>query len=261
VAEFLLLRLEGPLQAWGDVAMDPRRPTRDFPSRSGLAGLIANALGWQHVDGERITALQDELSYAVREDRAPKRITDYQTADLGRIGKSGWTRWGIEERGGSAAEGTQLLWKQYLADASFLVALTLGDRTSVSLDDVEDALRHPSRPLFLGRKGCPPALPLLEQSRSRVNAATGYEALRLTPLPERLAEKSRSGHPQTDAEFASLRCWYSPEDGPPPLPAQLQEIWDRRDYAANRFTGARRIVQGQIAVRDLPDPPGRSEAA
>ncbi len=260
MADFLLLRLEGPLQAWGDVALDPRRPTRDFPSRSALTGLLANALGWQHRDGERITALQDSLRYAVREDRAPRRITDYQTADLGRIGKSGWTRWGIEERGGSAAEGTQLLWKQYLADGSFLVALTVTEQAPVTLDELEAALRSPARPLFLGRKGCPPALPLLERPSWRRRADTSHAALAAVPLPERLCSTARRGWRPSEAGPDRLRCWYSPGDGPDPQPAQLQEVWDRRDFAANRFVGARRIVEGSIPVSALPEPAARAGA-
>jgi CRISPR system Cascade subunit CasD len=255
VAEFLLLRLEGPLQAWGDVALDPRRPTRDFPSRSALAGLLANALGWQHVHGERITALQDALRYAVREDRQPRRIIDYQTADLGRIGKTGWTRWGIEERGGSAAEGTQLLWKQYLADGSFLVALALTAAAPVVLDELENALRRPARPLFLGRKGCPPALPLLERPRYRVIAETAFAALEMVPRPRHLDRGADVSRPGT------LRCWYSPGDGPEPRPAQIQELWDRRDFAANRFTGARRIAERRIQVADLPEAGAEAGAA
>ncbi len=253
MAEFLLIRLEGPLQAWGDVALDPRRPTRDFPSRSALAGLLANALGWQHMHGERISALQDSLRYAVREDRMPLRMVDYQTADLGRIGRSGWTRWGVEERGGSAADGTQLLWKHYLADGSLLVALTLDDRAPVTLDELEAALHRPARPIFLGRKNCPPALPLLERPRYRVEAACGHAALVEAPLAERLRHNVRVRYSRSTIDGAAgsglqLRCWYAPEDGPEAKPAQLQQIWDRRDFSANRFEGGRRIVQGSIAL-------------
>lgn len=257
VPEFLLLRLEGPLQAWGDVALDPRRPTRDFPSRSALAGLLANALGWQHMDGERITLLQDTLRYAVREDRQPQHLVDYQTADLGRIGSTGWTRWGSEKRGGSAADGTQLLWKHYLADGSFLVALRLTDGAPVSLDQVEAALSRPARPLFLGRKGCVPAVPFLEWPSSRVNAESGYAALAAAPVPRRLHRSVARGERVSGGSFraegaTTLRCWYSPGDGPEPGPgeraARVMEIWDRRDFGANRFAGTRTVFQGRIVL-------------
>lgn len=239
--DFLLVRLEGPLQAWGDVAFDPRRPTRDFPSRSALAGLLANALGWEHRDGARTTALQDALRLAVREDVPPRRLRDYQTADLGRIGAAGWTRWGIEKRGGSASDGTQILEKFYLADGSFLVALALHDGAPVSLGEVAAALRRPARPLFLGRKGCVPSLPLLEDRyengvlrEGRITAETAYEALRHAPATDHPGVRTR------------CRCWYAPDDGPPADLAATAEVWDRRDFATQRFTGSRRVVQGMV---------------
>jgi CRISPR system Cascade subunit CasD len=257
VTEYLLLRLEGPLQAWGDVALDPRRPSRDFPSRSGLAGLLANALGWQHRQGERTTQLQDGLRYAVREDLLPSRFMDYQTADLserGHGGVQGWTRWGIEQRGRSdAARGTQILQKEYLADGSFLVALTLSEGAPTTLDELEAALRRPARPLFLGRKGCPPSLPLLEHPRCRIRAETGLAALTSVPLRQRMNRGAGDGSRGAVAP-TSVRCWYAPGDGPEPQPAQLREIWDRRDFTANRFAGSRSIVEGRIPAAELPQP-------
>jgi CRISPR system Cascade subunit CasD len=243
VADHLILRLEGPLQAWGDVAMDPRRPTRAFPSRSGLAGLIANALGWRYRDADRTTALQDALRYAVREDRRPQIIRDYQTADLGAIGDAGWTRWGIEKRGGSAAEGTQILEKFYLADGSFCVALTVVDGPPASLEEIEQALRTPARPLFLGRKGCPPAMPLLQ---GRIATPTPAEALLHQPPVRQMDRESleRDG-------VTRLRVWYDPADGvPEEFSAQtaIQDIWDRRDFRTNRFGGSRRIVQALVPL-------------
>src|SRR3972149_4915368 len=108
--EFLLVRLEGPLQAWGDVTVDQVRPTSAHPTRSALAGLIASALGWTYADGQWTNELQDSLGFAVREDRRAKILKDFQTVDLGRE-KGGWTRWGYESRGGSEKEGTHLLEK------------------------------------------------------------------------------------------------------------------------------------------------------
>jgi CRISPR system Cascade subunit CasD len=235
--EHLLLRLEGPLQAWGDVALDPRRPTLPFPSRSALAGLLANALGWRYRDAEQITALQDALRYAVREDRQPQMLVDYQTADLDDPRKDpGWTSWGKEDRG----SGTQILWKHYLADGCFRVTLTLTGASPITLPELSElatALRQPARPLFLGRKSCPPACPLLEQEG--VQASDPYEALRQIPALDH--------HLRRGSEY--LRCWYE-ASGDPAGPTI--EVWDRRDFRSNRFVGTRRVVQGSIAVADLP---------
>jgi CRISPR system Cascade subunit CasD len=236
VPTFLLLRLEGPLQAWGDVAFDPRRPTRAYPSRSGLAGLLANALGWRHRDGARTTALQDALRYAVREDVPPRLVSDYQTADLGAIGDAGWTRWGVEKRGGSASDGTHILEKWYLADGSFIAAVTVGAGASVLVDELEEAMRRPARPLFLGRKGCPPSTRILEGA---VEAETAYDALKLARPPERRGA------------VRSCRCWYAVGEGPDPAAAQVQEVWDRRDFITQRFTGSRTLVEGQMTLPAL----------
>lgn len=239
--DYLLLRLEAPLQAWGDAAMDPVRPTRAFPSRSAIAGLLASALGWEHRDGARTTALQDVLCYAVREDRRPRLVRDYQTADLSRE-TSGWTRWGIEKRGGAFSTGTQILDKHYLADGSFLVAVSLEDDAPVVLDSVAEALLRPARPLFLGRKSCPPATALLE---GRVEADTPYEALRRWPVPRRPLQ-----HGNSDPAF---RCWYAPGDGPDA--GVVIDVWDRRDFLTGRFSGSRSIIEGTIVVE------GTAEAA
>lgn len=230
MTDYLLLRLDGPLQAWGGVALDSRRPTLGFPTRSGLAGLLASALGWRYRDGEKTTTLQDALRFAVRQDRAAVRIDDFQSVDLGRE-NSGWTRWGVEKRGGAFSTGTHLLDKEYLAGASFLVAMTLRENAPVRLDEIEGALSNPARPLFLGRKGCPPALPILV---ARTPASSPYDALRYGDFPD-MPDKP------------PLPCWYEPGDGPEPdSAAQMIRVSDRRDFVADRFSGERWLIQGEV---------------
>lgn len=229
-----MLRFDAPLQAWGGEAVDPRRPTRAHPSRSALAGLVANALGWRHGHhADRTTALQDALRYAVREERVPRLLRDFQTANLGDIGLEGWTRWGMEKRGGSVPGGTQPMEKTYLADGRLCAALGLADGAPVTLDEVEEAIRRPARPLFLGRKGCPPASPLLPPpGKARASGTGSLDALRSVALGE------DAGAPR------ELRVWYDPAHEPDaPDPASLEEVWDRRDYAAQRFLGSRRIAR------------------
>lgn len=230
--EYLILRFSGPLQSWGDVALDPRRPTRRFPARSALAGLLASALGWRYEDGMRTNSLQDSLDYAVREDEPGTVILDYQIANLGAMPDRGWTRWGVERRGGSAREDPQPLFKEYLADARLSVALGLLDDASVSLDEVESALRRPARPLFLGRKSCPPISPLLERDARR-RAASAIEAL-LVDASTFFDNDDRRRH------------WFtagSDFDGR----GLAREIWDYRDFVGNRFEGSRFVVEAWLS--------------
>jgi CRISPR system Cascade subunit CasD len=234
--EFLLIRLEGPLQSWGDVTRDAIRPTRAFPARSAIAGMLASALGWTYRDGAHTTALQDALWYAVRVDRIGALIVDYQTAELATVTR-GWTHWGIERRDIANVtreervrgrpmrhSATQQLWKSYLADASFLAAIGLRPGAPVGLDTLAEALRRPARPLFLGRRACPPSVPLLE---GRVTAARPYEAL------------------VAGARGAAVPCWYDEGEGPA-CPEAAVDVWDRRDFVADRFEGGRRVVRGMI---------------
>jgi CRISPR-associated Cas5-like protein len=76
------MRLEGPLLAFGGVAIDQVGITRDFPAASMLTGLLANALGWERPQWQAHQALQDRLIFAARRDREDPTETesDYFTA-------------------------------------------------------------------------------------------------------------------------------------------------------------------------------------
>ena len=131
-----------------------------------LTGLIANALGWDHRDIDRLEDLQERLRYAARIDRRGEALLDYQTVDLGLpwmlAANAGWTTRGrIAERAGASGEATHQRYRHYRADSIHTVALTLLDTGSPSLDEVAAALHEPQRPLFIGRRCCLPATPLL----------------------------------------------------------------------------------------------------
>jgi len=161
----LLLRLEGPLMAFGDVAVDEIRPTRSLPTRSMLTGLLANALGLDHGETEALQRLQERLRFAARAERPGRLLVDFQTAEIAKRDPLWTTRKVPAERAGGEQSytGPVIRHRHYLADASVRVALTLlpPDEPPL-LDEVAAALARPARPLFLGRKSCPPAARLLE---------------------------------------------------------------------------------------------------
>jgi CRISPR system Cascade subunit CasD len=163
MARHLLLRLEGPLMAFGGETIDNLGVIRDFPAQSMLTGLIANALGWRREDAAAHDRLQARLVFGARLDRTGVRFTDFQTAEL-RKDDAGWTTSGRPE-GRAGGEGTykgqHLRYRDYHADAAVLVALRLEPTDEApTLDRIAEALRTPARPLFLGRKPCLPAVPL-----------------------------------------------------------------------------------------------------
>jgi len=138
----LLLRLEAPLQSWGTVTRGRIRSTYGYPTKSGIVGLIANALGRTYDDD--ITDLA-ALRMGVRLDRRGALIGDYSALQYVARSNNGNPKPSHEQ------------WKMYVSDGAFLVGLA-GDRGI--LEGVQAALEAPARLLFLGRKACPPSAPL-----------------------------------------------------------------------------------------------------
>jgi CRISPR system Cascade subunit CasD len=86
----LLLRLEAPLIAFGGETIDNLGVTRDFPALSMVTGLFANALGWRREDSALHDRLQSRLVVGSRLNTMTQRLTDFQTAQLGKDDKD-WT--------------------------------------------------------------------------------------------------------------------------------------------------------------------------
>ena len=127
MTEYLRLVLEGPMLAFGGETVDARGVIVDFPATSMLTGLLANALGWRRSDGDALASLQARLRYAARIDRDGVRLTDFQTAQLGKDDK-GWTTHGAPEgRTGAIItySSPHLRQRDYDADKRVVVALYL----------------------------------------------------------------------------------------------------------------------------------------
>lgn len=210
----LLLRLEGPLMAFGDVTVDAHGPILPIPPVSALTGLLANALGWQRHDWDRLARLQRRLRYAVRRDRGGERVRDFQTAQLSQD-DTAWTTQGepLGRFGGAATyESPHIRLRWFDADASLAVAMRLEPpEEHPRVEDISEALARPARPLFLGRKPCLPATPLVI---GIVETGSCLEALAACPLAEDAAPEHRmfwmAGEgPETEIrhEIAGIRDW------------------------------------------------------
>jgi len=133
----LLIRLAGPLQAWGAASRFTRRDTRQEPTKSGVIGLLAAAQGRRRSDHVEDLAA---LSFGVRIDQPGRLIRDFQVAVRPTDGKS-----------------MPLSYRYYLADAVFLAAIS---GPNALIDGLVESLRRPTFPLYLGRRSCPPSRPL-----------------------------------------------------------------------------------------------------
>lgn len=241
----LLLRLDAPLMSFGGVRVDHHNRTEELPIRSMLCGLIANALGMDRRDEDEHEALQRRIRYAARRDRAGAALTDYQTVDLGSPAMSsalGWTTRGVLEgrKGGEAAGGTHIRLRHYLADAIVTVAVTLEPEDEVpTLEEIEQALRRPARPIFLGRRCCIPSTPLVIGSSE---FASLREAL------ERVPRAPGAGR----ADAGQLPAIWPLDDGEEANTTRRVARTEDRDWRNAVHVGRRFYVEG------LVNPPAES---
>lgn len=132
----LLLRLAGPMQSWGSTSRFARRDTQREPTKSGVLGLLAAAQGRRRTDD-----IEDLLGlrFGVRVDQEGRMLRDFQTA---------------HRADGMALPLTD---RYYLSDAVFVAGVEGDDSLIGALDR---AVRQPEFPLYLGRRACPPSLPV-----------------------------------------------------------------------------------------------------
>ncbi len=146
----LLLRLVGPMQSWGTTSRFDQRDTGKEPSKSGVIGLLAAAMG---IDRENWTDLEPatRLSMGVRHDRPGVLKRDYQTAGCAETDT-------IIKADGTLSKDGVVSHRFYLADAAFLVGLEGAER--VFLEKAHAALQNPIWALALGRKSYLPSEPV-----------------------------------------------------------------------------------------------------
>ena len=139
MASTLLLCFAGPLQSWGSRSSFSHRETDSEPTRSGVIGMLALALGQKsNVDQSLFTGLK----MGVRVDQEGTTLTDYHTTR--NVYKADGSR--------STKQVCTLSYRDYLCDAVFLVGLE-SDNTAL-IDRLFAAVEHPHRTLTLGRYCC-----------------------------------------------------------------------------------------------------------
>ncbi len=133
----LLLRFAAPLQAWGTESKYDIRKTDREPSKSGVVGFLAAALG-----RKRDESVEDlnTLRIGIRVDQEGKIIQDFHMVH-------------------KDEKTSYLTRRYYLSDAIFVVGLESQDRAM--LQQLEVAVKNPVFPLFLGRRSCPPCGPIV----------------------------------------------------------------------------------------------------
>lgn len=163
---YLLLWLEAPLQAWGHDSRFGRRDSLDFPTKSGVLGLICCARGTGGEEREWLAAWADldmQVEAYVPLDKQgqplPRQplLRDFHMVGSGYDDQDPWqtllipkTSEGKKAVGG----GTKMTYRYYLQDMAYAVAL---QAPAELVEEVSEALRNPAWDLYLGRKNCVPS--------------------------------------------------------------------------------------------------------
>ncbi|MBV1879328.1 MAG: type I-E CRISPR-associated protein Cas5/CasD [Pseudomonadales bacterium] len=168
--DYLILKLQGPMQAWGTHTYEDYRPSNGFPTRSAIMGLLAACMGIDRADQQNQQALAASVVVAVRQDGnlddnktySMTCLTDFHTVEKAR------------KVDGKENKHPVVTRREYLCDASFTVALSaVGEAAPFSLQQIESCLNKPVFTPFLGRRACPLTRPLFE---TRLQANSFSEA-------------------------------------------------------------------------------------
>lgn len=248
----LVLRLDGPMMSFGSVLVDQHGFIDQFPGQAMLTGLCANALGWEHSDFHKLQELQRRLDYAARWDERPLLMVDYHTVDLGQpkmIGYAdrtkrgdpvgGWTTRGtVQHRaGGEGAKfGTHQRFRHYWVNGLMTVTLGLAGDEEPQIETLAEAFRLPARPLFLGRKTCLPARPLLDPHTPIAEGEDLLAILQQVPIWDRAGQVKPLDEPLP-------ACW--PVDSGSSS-GFVRRVFDLRDWANQIHAGSRHRVEGVI---------------
>lgn len=181
---FLILKLDGVLQAWGGHSFEDYRPSHNFPTRSGLVGLLGACLGIERKDAAGIEALNASFRYAARVDgirdvagrQKPLtlrgvKLTDFHTVQNARTVK------------GPAREMPVVSTREYWCDTVFTVTLQSTGNAAVSLEAIAEATRRPRYTPSLGRRACALSRPLCDKESECWKEAENLHAALAQVLP------------------------------------------------------------------------------
>lgn len=210
-SKVLVMYLDAPLQAWGASSRYQIRDTEAFPTKSGVIGMLAAALGIDKEDPEEeiqiveLSKLRFGARRLVRDTRTDShRLTDFHTVGGGYdSSRNSPDRLFITRKASGSPSGTVITRRTYLTDAKFLVGLE-GDPDI--LERCANAVRNPKWGIWFGRKACLPAAPLFPTLGDSFESAftrmcEGMQAsMELEPDPDGRVEESGDG------------SWYAEDD-------------------------------------------------
>ncbi len=224
--DYLVFQLYAPLAAWGGQTVGQERPSEDHPSRSALLGLLAAALGIRRGEEEKHRALRDACRFGIKLLAPGLALRDFHTIQVPPSAKK---QQHLQTRRDELREpkvSTMLSFRSYRQDALSVVAV-ISQGEPYGPKQLQEALLKPFFPLYLGRKACPPALPLNPELIPAPDLKTALDRYCIAPWIVKLCEKSpryyweqgvRAGMnhnfqtPRYDQPLSRQRWQFSPRD-------------------------------------------------
>lgn len=161
---FLLLRLEGPLQSWGDRSRFWQRETLSYPTKSGVLGLIFCACGFGGPQTEKLSKFSKlpMTIFDLTNEVEKSILTDMQLIGGHYDEEDPWEFLLVPKKSDGKKPtngGPKMTYRAYLQDASFAVILEI---PSEYAEKVALKMKHPQWDIYLGRKCCVPSRPVFQ---------------------------------------------------------------------------------------------------
>ena len=159
--KYVLLWLEGPLQSWGYDSRFGRRESLNFPTKSGVLGIILAAMGAGGEQRELLFQLsqyrQTVLSYVRLSISKPVQLRDFHMVGSGYDTSDKWQNLLVpktEDGKSSVGGGSKSTHRAYIQDGAFAVVIEAEEHLA---SHIASALQDPVWDISLGRKSCPPS--------------------------------------------------------------------------------------------------------
>ncbi len=221
MTDYALMELYGPMASWGEIAVGEIRATATRPSRSAIIGLISAALGIERDDQDTLQLMVDAYRFAVQVDNQGTLIRDFHTWQVPKRKRG--VKWETRKEELEADEiGTGLSRRDYCCDAVYLVCLwSVVDSPPFTLNAIKQAVERPRYVLYLGRKSCPPGLPVTVNIVSAESVREAFARAQRDAAVDML---------RTLRGDSSLFFW----DDDQHIGMQPQDTFTRRDVPLNR---------------------------
>lgn len=182
---YVTFQCYAPLVSWGEIAVGGERHSARHPSKSAIIGLIAAALGIRRNDEQGLQTLTKAVGFAVKMFSGGTVLKDFHTVQIPKPDKKFVYQTRRDELLAPDEKiRTVLSRREYRCDAFSVVTVWLKNGT-LTLEEIAQALKTPVFQLYLGRKSCPPALPLnptITTAETLRDAFEQYDLSLPTPL-------------------------------------------------------------------------------